>query len=295
MGNTLFRNLLNIICVNLLIVILWNRPVVCDVSISKPLSGQTFSVSGDAATIQVKWVDSGSDPSISDITSYTFTLCTGPNSDITAVDVLGSSISPSEVSGNLFEASISSSVGNDGVYYIQIFAVYPTGYSIHYSYRFQLSGMTGGDEASGSIDDSPPSAQYSFKNTGTDTETEVVPATIDSASFTVPYTLQTGRTRYAPMQTQPGSRVTATTWTRKFPTSAVSFYKTVMPSPVVYSTITPGWSYSRTSYLNYATPQPYPSANGGWYDPAEKIITPVKMNIHTIKKRWFNDLDNDYD
>ncbi|ODV59897.1 glycoprotein [Ascoidea rubescens DSM 1968] len=288
-------NSLNILIINVFIVIFFNKFVSSDVSISKPLSGQTFSVSGDEIIIDVKWVDSGAEPKIEEIVSYTFTLCTGSNSDITAVDVLGSNILASKITNNYFEAKIDPTAGENGVYYIQIFSVYPTGYSIHYSHRFKLSGMTGKDEASGSLNDPPPSAQYSFKKTGTETETDEAPGTIDSASFTIPYTLQTGRTRYAPMQTQPGSKVTATGWTRRFPTSAVTFYKTAKPSPVVYSTITPGWSYSRTSYFNYATPAPYPSDNGGWYGASERLIAPVKMNPISLRRRWLNDFDDDYE
>ncbi|ODV63099.1 cell wall synthesis KRE9KNH1 [Ascoidea rubescens DSM 1968] len=261
-----------------------------DVSLSKPVASQTFTASGGVVNVDVAWVDSGGDPSVDEVTSYTFTLCTGRNSDITAISVIAASVS---TTSNTYTCSIDSSLVSSGVYYIQVYALYSTGYSIHYTKRFRLSGMTGTLESTGALTDDSPSAQYSFAGTDTDTDTETTVETeaVDtSASFKITYTLQTGRTRFAPMQTQPGSTVTATTWRRKFPTSAVTYYSTVQPSPVVYSTITPGWSYSRTSYFNYASYAPYPSENGGWYSANFKLVSPSKMDTNTLKKRWFDDL-----
>ena len=95
-----------------------------------------------------------------------------------------------------------------------------------------------------------------------------------------PYTMQTGVSRFAPMQMQPQSAVTAQTWTRKFPTSSVSLYSTLRKSPDKLTTITPGWSYTLPSDYNYATPAPFPSDNGGWYNPKDRqTLSARKVNL----------------
>ena len=95
-----------------------------------------------------------------------------------------------------------------------------------------------------------------------------------SASFTIPYTLQSGLRRYAPMQMQPGTKVTATTWTRAFPTSAVTFYSTKGPKPNALVTTTPPWSYSYSSEVNWASVAPYPT---NWYPASQRKLSKAKF------------------
>ncbi|GMM33102.1 hypothetical protein DASC09_004270 [Saccharomycopsis crataegensis] len=254
-----------------------------DVSISTPASSKTFTVSGSTVSVDITWIDDGTSPSVSDVVSYTFVLCTGPSSEITAVQTIAES---QTITSNSYTASIPASAGADGVYYIQIYAVYSNGHTIHYTRRFTLSGMTGTTEPSGAITDSVPSAQADIT---TSTSTAVT-ATMDvSASFSVIYTLQTGIYRFAPMQMQPGSTVTASTWSRKFPTSAVTYYTS--PSSAAYqeSTLTPGWSYTKVSIINHASA--LGSATGG-YAASKKVKTPyISATATTSKQKRFLDLD----
>lgn len=219
--------------------------IVADVSLSKPGSGLKFTVSGGSVSIEITWSDDGGSPSIKDLESLTFTLCTGLNLEITAVTTIGSQLKPTDSS---YTASIPASVGASGVYFIQIYAQYPSGTSIHYLKRFQLNGMTGLAKASGSLDDAPPAAQTAV----TTAKTTVDPtATMDvTKSFLLPYTEQTGIIRFAPMQLQPGLTITATTWSMKYQTSAVTYFLSPLGAPKVQSTVTPGWSYTRTSFVN---------------------------------------------
>ncbi|ODV94044.1 hypothetical protein PACTADRAFT_50939 [Pachysolen tannophilus NRRL Y-2460] len=265
--------------------------IVCgDVSISSPTSGQTYTVSDGTVSVEVEWIDSGADPSLSDVESYTFTLCTGSNTDIDPISTLDT-VSASSLSSYAYNASIDASAGASGEYFIQVYAAYSDGYTIHYTDRFTLDDMTGSKEPSGSGDS--PDAQTSISDTTT-TDTSAVDT---SASFSITYTLQTGRTRYAPMQQQPGTTITATTWSRRFPTSAVTYYTTLEPSPNVWSTITPGWSYTMSSLVNYATPALDPSENGGWYAASEKLKSASYSSIsgatitETAKKRKRWDVD----
>lgn len=257
-----------------------------DVSIAKPSAGQTFTATGGSVTVDVTWQDDGADPAIKGIQSYSFTLCTGANNDITAVSTLDEG---KTIKDNKYTATIPASAGGDGVYYIQIYAVYSSGYTIHYSRRFKLSGMSGTTKASGSLSDGPPNAQISVKTATTTDYT----ATMDvSASFSVVYTKQTGIIRFAPMQLQPGSSVTATTWTRQFPTSAVTYFSTIAPTPKQISTITAGWSYTKTSLINYASALGTPTA---WYAPSKKLKKPTLTSdssaTASAKKKRFWDLD----
>ena len=150
------------------------------------------------------------------------------------------------------------------------------GNTIHYTPRFQLTSM-GGTTAytySGSVE---PVPQTSIQTTTTN---NAQATTIDSRSFTVPYTKQTGTSRFAPMQMQPNTKVTASTWTRQFATSAVTYYSTFGSLPEQATTLTPGWSYTISSGANYATRAPMPSANGGWYKPSQRLsLSARKINM----------------
>lgn len=249
----------------------------CDVSITAPASGKTYSGLLGTVLIDITWEDLGSGYSLSDFTAYTFILMTGSNSNITAIKTIGKSIAASSITGDLYTAEFASLVCADGLFYFQVYAaVSTTEYAISYTNRFTLSGMTGTAEASGS--GSPPDGQTTSGGSGS----------VNSASFSIPYTLQTGRTRYAPMQTQPGSTVTATTWTRQFPTSAVTYYTTMGPKPVVYSTITPGWNYTVSLAMNYATPAPDPLV-AGWYNPSLRLLLAsllLASTAHAKRNRW---------
>ncbi|ODV64489.1 cell wall synthesis KRE9KNH1 [Ascoidea rubescens DSM 1968] len=284
-----------------------------DIDILTPTAAQSYEVDEDGYTqVKVTWEESGESPYLSEFEYYTFSLCTGPNDDVVALSVLDYYIT---VSGTSYTANIPSTVGTDGAYFIQVYGILAddNGYTVHYSNRFTLTGMNGTTESSGSVDDTAPSplssTLSSVKGTKTTSSSSSSLSSSLSSSFTddplttmnatasltVPYLLQTGSYRFAPMQTQPGSVVTASTWSRKFPTSAVSYFSTIYPSPLVYSTITPDWSYSRNSFYNYATAQPYPSENGGWYAAADKLQKPIRIfsTASSQNKRDWLDVDEE--
>lgn len=257
--------------------------VVADVSVSEPASGQSFTVSGGSANVKVLWIDDGSTPSSDTIVSMTMVLCTGDNSNIVAVSTIDLAVSKTDISAKTYLASIKSNLGKSGVYFLQVYATYSAGSTIHYTRRFQLDSMTGTTAASGSIDLAPPAAQKNIAAAGAVAGGAGVAVTIPadaSLSFTVPYTMQTGLVKFAPMQQQPGSTVTASTWTRKFPTSSVSYYLEVKSSLNCLSTITPGWSYIRTSLVNFASPAPNPDILS-WYAPQAKLKLPTLMSEPT--------------
>lgn len=259
--------------------------VTADVTIYSPTKGKSFKASGGSVTVPLKWIDDSNYPPLSKVQYYTISLCYGPNSQIDCFYTIGKSLSPSDITvtkgteGNLYsyDSIIPSTVAGNGQFYIQIYAVVKSqGDTIHYSPRFTLSGMTGSITTYTYSDTTQPNAITEI-NTGQ--AAGAVP-TIDSKSFSITYTLQTGISRFAPMQMQPGSKVTAKTWKRKFATSKVTYYSTYRKSLDQLTTITPGRSYIVTSDVNYASPAPMPSDNGGWYNPKKRMTLSVKkMNI----------------
>jgi len=121
------------------------------------------------------------------------------------------------------------------------------GFTVNYSPRFTLTDMTGTFLPAAVVeqkkgDTTPPKGQDTTKNSG--------PADGGKKEAKVPYTMQLGPTRYAPMQTQPGRRITAQTASRMFPTSSYTVFKTKGPDPKVQTTITQSWDYKVTSLEN---------------------------------------------
>lgn len=267
----------------LLLVALVAR-VFADVSISEPATGNSYDATSGAVVVSVKWVDdttdTGSATSLSKVTKYAIVLCTGTNTQIQPVKSFTTSLPSSSL---LFDASIDKSTGPNGDYFIQVFAQYPSGYTIHYTNRFVLTGMTGAASLFTfpanmfSVTGQAPSPAFSINGEGTPT------ASIDSASFTVPYTLQTGQTRYAPMQTQPGTTITYTMYSNRHATSAYTPYTSLSPSPNVFSTITPGWSYTVTSTFNSASVAGYPT----YYYPASSRVQQASLSAAN-KRRWLD-------
>ena len=100
--------------------------VLGDVNIVSPSSKATFSPSGGTVSVPVEWMDNGAYPSLSKISTFTFSLCTGPNNNIDCVAVLASKITPSELTQDdkvySYTAEFASTLTGNGQYYIQVFA-----------------------------------------------------------------------------------------------------------------------------------------------------------------------------
>lgn len=259
-----------------------------DLWITKPALHQNFTASGGNVDVDIVYEDDYKDPNISKLKTLTFILCTGENSDIEAVKTIKKGVSaPSD---NKYSLSIPASAGASGVYFLQVIGVYSTGASIHYTRRFKLLGMSGSHKPSGNVQDLTPGSE----NNAGDNDPASMTATMQlSATATIPYTLQTGKVRVAPMQMQPGSTVTATAWSRQFPTSAVTYFTSASKPAFQLSTCTPGWSYTKTSAINYATALGNPSA---WYAATKNIKKPTlsmaaASATSSSNKKRFWDLD----
>jgi len=128
------------------------------------------------------------------------------------------------------------------------------GQIINFSSRFTLTGMTGvfgatvqqGITAVGS-DTAGPKAINQVANSAAGTTAAAGAA---GGQFTVPYQLQTGLTKYAPMQPVPGTKITATAFTPLHPTSAYTLATTYMGTPIVATTLTLSQTFSVSSMEN---------------------------------------------
>lgn len=123
----------------------------------------------------------------------------------------------------------------------------------NYSDRFSLSGMTGTFPAtvttglSGLSGTNGPATENNFAAAGAKAAAaggSVV------AGATVPYTLQTGPIRYAPMQGKPGTKITAKNASPQYPTSSVTIAHTWLPTPEAVTTQTVSATYSTSSHAN---------------------------------------------
>jgi hypothetical protein len=127
------------------------------------------------------------------------------------------------------------------------------GQLITFSERFSYSGMTGAFPQD-------PKVQAGLKSfDGTKG-----PAVIDqlakvgeqgkpvgaAGDYDMAYTMQTGLTRYAPMQPQPPTKITATNTKPLFPTSSVQIAKSHLPIPKVQTTVTQSQTFSVSSRAN---------------------------------------------
>ncbi|CCE61351.1 hypothetical protein TPHA_0A02690 [Tetrapisispora phaffii CBS 4417] len=255
--------------------------VLGDVEPYRPVKNSVFTPNNGIVSIEIDWIDNNAYPSMSKFSYFSFVLETGPNTNIHPVATLDSEIRLEDIdlssSGTYsYTVSFPSSRTGDGQYYIQIYGfVEGEGSTIHYTPRFTLASMTGSTSYT-YTDSTQPVPQTSIV-TSTSTNS------INSASFSIPYYSQSGVSRFAPMQTPPVSTVTATTWTRRFPTSGVTYYTSLSTKVVQQTTITAGWSGSVTSDVNYATRAAMPSDNGSWYNPSQRIsLTPRKVNYRKI-------------
>ena len=78
------------------------------------------------------------------------------------------------------------------------------------------------------------------------------PAAADPAEgdYGVTYTMQTGPTRYAPMQPVPPTKITAKNTKPLYPTSSVKIAKSKLPIPTIQTTLTQSQTFSVKSMEN---------------------------------------------
>ncbi|KAL9632818.1 MAG: hypothetical protein Q9164_005076 [Protoblastenia rupestris] len=133
---------------------------------------------------------------------------------------------------------------------------------INYSDRFTLSGMTG---------TFPPAVEAGIKEVKDTSGPQAQNNINDNANANgaagggggsgQPYSMQTGATRYAPMQRKPGTKITARAATPLYPTSSAKIAKTFLPTPKQVTTMTMSVTWTASSVENSGTPVPGPGAD----------------------------------
>ncbi|KAL6673161.1 cell wall synthesis protein knh1 [Candidozyma auris] len=230
-----------------------------DVDIKKPESGQTFDASGGSAIIEIEWEDDTVSFDFSDLDNaehYDITLMTGTNDNIGTVKRMGSKLDNTERS---FTAKIDNDVGPNGYYFFQIYTQFPyQGYTIHYTNRFRLTGMDGSgssftfENALFSESGHQPQPQWNAGGTA---------LKIDSDSFTLTYTAQTGWVRHE--------------------TSSFTPYTAISHFPNAWTTTTAPKTYTIDSKVNSAPINTYPT----YYYPASSRIRSATLS-NARRKRW---------
>lgn len=120
-----------------------------------------------------------------------------------------------------------------------------------YSGRFTLTGMTGTFPAAAIAanaaitDTAAPAAQNQLAGAA-----NPAAATADAGAWGVSYNLQTGLTKYAPMQPVPPTAITKTATNPQWPTSSVVLVSTFMPIPSIVTTLTQSQTFSVSSHAN---------------------------------------------
>lgn len=219
-----------------------------DVKFTSPAAGATLTGGG---AITVTWQDSGVAPSISDFSTYSLFLCAGGNDASSIIQLAAVTTTGSFANGNTAEGSFSAGLGAstpENAYFFKIISVDKSGGTVtNYSPRFTLTGMTGTFPANVIT-----GLQSVSGTAGPPTENDAGSAAAASSggatgSFALPWSMQTGLTKYASMQPYPATKITMKTKTPLNPTSPYTIATTFMSPPTILTTSTQGvtWSFSQ--------------------------------------------------
>lgn len=123
---------------------------------------------------------------------------------------------------------------------------------VNYSPRFSIAGMTGIFPANviAGIRTVSGTAGPATENNVAQKQPAAAGGADQGGVYAVPYTLQTGLTRYAPMQPQPPTKITAQSATPLWPTSSVVIAVTWLPRPSQVTTSTQVPTFSVSSMEN---------------------------------------------
>ncbi|EOD44692.1 putative xaa-pro dipeptidase protein [Neofusicoccum parvum UCRNP2] len=236
-----------------------------DVKFTSITGGDALIVGYGPSPITVEWTDSGNEPKIAQLESYVLDLCAGTNDNFASVKTITSKGLFSL--GNIAKGIILPTDGGDAesAYFFRIVSKTKDGETItNYSPRFTLSGMAGKFPASvqEALDAEPIlDTDAPVIEDANDTELKkrqggapigagaaaTATAVAAGGSYTIPYTMQTGLTKYAPMQRVPSSKITKSSASMQFPTSNYTPYTTYASIPTQVMTVTQSGTFTISS------------------------------------------------
>ena len=127
------------------------------------------------------------------------------------------------------------------------------GFVENFSDRFTLSGMTGtfpAEVKKGFSDIIGTSGPATRSKIHVEIRAAADPDAAGAGAFGIPYSEQTGPTRYAPMQSIPPTSITATNTAPLFPTSSVDILSVAMGTATIQTTVTQPQTFSVASHAN---------------------------------------------
>lgn len=220
-----------------------------DVAFTSPAAGASIT----GTTISIAWQDSGTAPALTDLSSYQIFLCGGGNTDNTYTQLVTLVSQGDFTTGSTAQGTITLGLGApiENAYFLKVISVATGGTVVNYSDRFSIPAMIGTFQ--------PAVEQAAKAITGTAgpaTQNNVVsppnPAAASSqgGNFAVPFTMQTGVIRYAPMPPMPVTKITAKAQSMLYPTSSYVLATGPLPSPVAITTYTLSQTFSASSIEN---------------------------------------------
>ncbi|KAF1946898.1 hypothetical protein EJ02DRAFT_450237 [Clathrospora elynae] len=230
------------------------------VKFTKPEAGSTLTA---GTAIEVDWIEGGDGPELTDLLTYELFLIAGGNKpeDQFVVDVITTqgSFGAGSKSASGMITTASGEDTNVNAYFVKMVAVAKTGGQLTtYSDRFAYSGMKGvgvfPQPVKAALSGITGTAGPATVDNTVDAANPAAGASPAASMFDVEYTMQTGPTRYAPMQPVPPTKITATNTKPLYPTSSVSIATTRLPIPTVIFTTTASQTYSVQSKENTVAP-----------------------------------------
>ncbi|CAG8962446.1 hypothetical protein HYFRA_00014176 [Hymenoscyphus fraxineus] len=224
------------------------------------VTAPTTNAAGTAFIVTI--TDSGAAPLLTSLAGYQLQLFAG--NDATRAVVWTDPVPGTFPAGTTKTVTIPAAIGGNlpNAYFFGVLATATSGGTITtFSNRFTMSGMTGtfpaNVVATGITSTAGPPPVNAIAAAPQDNQPirEGV-----SSDFAIPYTMQTGTVRYAPMQPVPPTKITATNTNPLWPTSAVQFAATFMPIPTIVTTKTQAATFSVSSHPN-PVPASTPPAN----------------------------------
>ncbi|KAK5133792.1 hypothetical protein LTR08_007221 [Meristemomyces frigidus] len=232
-----------------------------DVEFTSPAAGASVAV----GTISVAWKDSGVAPALSTFTSYTLTLIVGGNDATTQLPLTAIEAAGLFTTGNTASGTVAAGLAGPTVngYFLKMVSTSSDGGTvINYSSRFSMPGMTGTTPAANADAVTALDGATAGPDTVNDVSNAATTAgTAAGGDYAIPYNLQTGLTKYAPMQPVPPTKITQKSFTPLYPTSAVSIATTWLPIASMVTTMTLSQTFSVSSMENTATPVSNPNSD----------------------------------